>query len=151
MWQRKNRAGRVQQQLTIEEAKHKAASYCSLSEHCPHDVQNKLRQWGAQADDTEAIIDWLIDEQYIDERRYCHAFVNDKIRLQGWGKNKVAQELMARHLPADYIQEAIDDFPEEEYMAILQRVADRKRESLHEEDEQTLHYKLGRYLQGRGF
>lgn len=39
------------------------------------------------------IIDRLVVEKFIDEERYCRAFVNDKFRFAKWGKMKITQAL----------------------------------------------------------
>lgn len=150
MWKRQNSDSK--KPLTLEEAKYKAAAYCSLAEHCPQEVKDKLYNWGCPAAEIEAVIDYLMDENFINEERYCQAFVGDKIRYQGWGRDKVRRELAMKHLPANLIREAIALFPEEEYFAILQRIADKKKESLHgETDPRKAKDKLVRFLIGRGF
>ena len=44
------------------------------------------------------IIDRLIDEKFIDERRYCRAFVNDKLRFNHWGRVKIQAKLREKKL-----------------------------------------------------
>lgn len=149
MWQRQNSA---RKELSAEEAKYKAAAYCSTAEHCPSEVREKLIAWGCPAQHIETILDYLADENFINEERYCRAFVNDKIRYQGWGKEKIRQALSMKRLPVYMVQEAMEAFPEEEYLGVLQRIAEKKRASLSKEpDPHKAHDKLMRFLLSRGF
>lgn len=148
MWQRQNRNS---EPLTLAEARYKAAAYCSTTEHCPQEVREKLRAWGAPQEDWDEVIDYLIDENFISEERYCRAFVGDKIRYQGWGKEKIRQALAAKRLPACLIQSALEEFPEEEYLAVLRKLYERKAKDLKGEDEESFRGKMARFLLGRGF
>lgn len=148
MWQRKDSK---REPMTAEQLYTKAAAYCSVAEHCPTEVREKLRTWGADTDQLDDIIDHLTDENFINEDRYCRAFVNDKIRFQSWGKEKIRMALAAKHLPSGAITEAIDAFPEEDYRAILEAVIAKKAQQLKDEEEEAFQGKMLRFLLGRGF
>ena len=66
---------------------------CARREYCCADIAEKLRKKGASTEETEVLIDRLIDEGYINEGRYARAFVHDKILYNGWGRVKVKQQL----------------------------------------------------------
>lgn len=148
MWQRQDRPRKT---LSFDEAKYKAAAYCSLAEHCPYEVREKLAQWGLPSADHEALIDFLIDENYLSEERFCRAFVNDKVRFQGWGFDKIRQALFVKRLPSACIQTAIEAFPEEEYADRLRQIAEKKMQSIHDDDPRAQRDKLVRFLVSRGF
>ena len=65
-------------QLTDEEALNRVASYCSAAEHCRAEVNEKLQRWGIAYETIARILERLETEKYIDDERYCRAFVNDK-------------------------------------------------------------------------
>ena len=129
----------------------KAAAYCAAAEHCRSEVQTKLQQWGASASQADDILDQLEDQGFISETRYCAAFVNDKIRFQGWGKDKIRMALKQKRLSASLIEEALDAFPEEEYQERLQAIIARKAATLSESDPNIRQAKLARFLASRGF
>ena len=129
----------------------KAAAYCAAAEHCRSEVQTKLLQWGASASQADDILDQLEDQGFISETRYCAAFVNDKIRFQGWGKEKIRMALKQKRLPTSLIEEALDAFPEEEYQERLQTIIARKAATLSESDPYLRQAKLARFLASRGF
>ena len=74
--------------ITETEALSKVAGYCSTAEHCRAEISEKLQRWGLPYDAIDRILKRLEDEKYIDEERFCRAFVNDKYRFAKWGKSE---------------------------------------------------------------
>ena len=85
--------------LTYEQAMLRLTSLCSTSEHCQSDGREKLYKWGLSREDSEKIIDYLLDEKYIDEYRYANAYANDKLRFSHWGRAKIRSMLYMQHIP----------------------------------------------------
>ena len=88
-------------QLTDEEALSRVASYCSTAEHCRAEINEKLQRWGIAYETIARILDQLETEKFIDDERFCRAFVNDKFRFSKWGKMKIAQGLYMKKIPSD--------------------------------------------------
>lgn len=138
-------------QLTDEEALNRVASYCSAAEHCRAEINEKLQRWGIAYDTISRILDQLEAEKYIDEERYCRAFVKDKFRFSKWGKMKIAQELYMKKVPSDVAWRYLNEIDEEEYLAILNGLLASKRKSVHAKDDFELNGKLMRFAMSRGF
>ena len=126
-------------QLTDEEALSRVASYCSTAEHCRAEINEKLQRWGIAYDTIARILDRLESEKFIDDERFCRAFVNDKFRFAKWGKMKIAQGLYMKKIH------------EEEYLAVLRGLLASKKKSVHAQDEYELNGKLMRFAMSRGF
>ena len=62
-------------ELSENDLRYKAETYCSSMERCVVDVEAKLSQWGATPEMMEKIVRHLQDERYIDQKRFCSAFV----------------------------------------------------------------------------
>ena len=73
-------------EYTFEELLHKAASYCSIAEHCKMEVRTKLTAWHVPEDMQEKIIEKLEADGFIDEKRFCKAYVADKFRMRNGAK-----------------------------------------------------------------
>ena len=129
----------------------KAAGYCSGSEHCISEVREKLSQWGCEAADIEPIIDYLLKENYIDEARYCRAFVSDKLRFAKWGRQKISYMLQARHVDKAAIREAIDAIDEDMYLDVLENVLRAKKKALRSVEPEQVNLRLYRFAASRGF
>ncbi len=128
---------------SADELRNKAERYCVAAERCPKDVREKMRQWGASDELTDAVLDCLIREGYVSEQRYCRAFCADKLHFQGWGRNKIRVMLRAKGLPEDRIAEALDNIDKTDYFAQLAKVAKKKTSATEEQ--------LIRFLLQRGF
>ena len=102
-------------QLSEQEALNKAAAYCTLCERCTSEVSAKLSAWGMNSTQSRRIIDFLIDENFIDEQRYCTAFANDKLRFNRWGRVKIAAALREKRLPQALVKEALEQINAKEY------------------------------------
>ena len=137
--------------LTPGEALNKAAAYCTLCERCISEVSAKLTAWGVPFTEQEKIIARLIDEKFIDEARYCRAFVNDKLRFNRWGRIKIIAALRDKRLPNEHISEAIESIDDENYIEILKDVIAIKRRELKGKDDFATRQKLIRHAASRGF
>lgn len=136
--------------ISPAEALNKAAAYCTLCERCISEVSKKLTTWGVPPAEQQRIIDRLQDEGFINEERYCRAFVNDKLRFNRWGRVKIRAALYEKQLPREYIAQAIEDIDEEEYMQTLHDLVATKQRELKNEDFATKQ-KIIRFAASRGF
>lgn len=121
----------------------KAEAYCAKSEHCAADVRRKLYEWGAPADLFDEIEEKLYTNDFLNDARFCHAYVHDKVEYQAWGRLKVQAGLRALQLPEKDICAALEELNEEKYRDNLRAlIAQRKSDS---EDKRL------RFLLQRGF
>ena len=132
----------------------KAEAYCARAEHCAADVRRKLFEWQApekvkdfSPEDGLDFFDFieqnLRESDFINDARFCRAYVHDKIEYQAWGRLKIQAGLQALQLPASAIAEAMDDIDESKYFDNLRRLIEqRKKDS---EDKRL------RFLLQRGF
>ena len=137
--------------LTPGEALNKAAAYCTLCERCVSEVSAKLTAWGVPYAVQEEIITRLTNEKFIDETRYCRAFVNDKVRFNRWGRLKITAALREKRLPQEYIKEAMENIDEDAYQQSLQETIDIKRRELKGKDDFATQQKIIRHAASRGY
>lgn len=121
----------------------KAESYCARAEHCEAEVRQMLERHQVDDADSDAILTHLREQGYVDDYRYCRAFVHDKVAYQGWGRMKLRAALRAKHLPDDAINEAIENIDETVYRRQIERLVNQKR--VQDRD------RLIRFLLQRGF
>lgn len=129
----------------------KAAAYCATAERCKDDVCRKLEAWDA-AEHAEQILSDLEKEDFINEARYSTAFVRDKIRLQGWGKRKIAYALQNKHIPSSIIDKALNDsISQSEYISILEKLLREKYAKTKESSWASRIDKCKAFARTRGF
>ena len=129
----------------------RAASFCAESERNVAEVERKLRKWGVDDDDIDSIIDRLKNDDFLNEERYCRAYINDRFRLNHWGRIKIRYELGKRDVDRQYIDAALADIDDDEYIEVLKEVVEAKRRTLKETDTYSASAKILRYALTRGF
>lgn len=141
---------REKKPATPEGVRLRLAGLCARSEQCENDLRQKIARTGLSKDDSDAIIEFLRDNKYLDEHRFARAYCMDKVRFAGWGIMKIRQGLMAKRVPPAIISEAIGEIDRKEYIAALKRVGIAKARTLdlHTADDRGKFY---RYMAARGF
>lgn len=90
-------------------------------------------------------------EGFVDDERYARAFARGKFHNLKWGKVKIAVELKARGLSSPLIQTALEEIPEEEYKALVEKEMHKKMASLITKDPWSLRAALLRFAASRGY
>lgn len=129
--------------LSVQQYLSKAARYCALAEHSEAQVRQKLYQWGCEPADMDTIIDYLFDNNYLNEERFCQAFVHDQVFYQAWGRQKIRAALQAQHIPYAIVDKALENIDEIEYNRQLCHLIEKKKG--------TDRDRLMRFLLQRGF
>ena len=130
-------------EYSLQQLTSRAESYCARAEHCASEVRTKITAWGGSKEDADKIVAHLYAKKYLDNARYCNAYVHDKLLYQHWGKVKIRTMLQARQLPDSNIREALKNIDETEYNRILRAVLALKKNAAR--DAQI------RFLLQRGF
>ena len=137
--------------LTEQEAYLRLAALCAHAEHCRYEMDEKMRRWGLDDEARERVLTRLVAERYIDEERYCRAFVADKIRYNKWGRRKVEQALWMKRIDTAISQQVLDDVDDCEYVAVLKPLIAQKRRSTKARSDYELNMKLIQFARSRGF
>ena len=85
----------AKQELSKREWLDKAEAYCAKSEHCAADVRRKLYEWSAPTDLFDGIEESLYKNDFLNDARFCRAYVHDKVEYQRWGRLKIQAGLRA--------------------------------------------------------
>ena len=130
----------------------KAERYCANEEQCKTSVRKKLCDWGVSVDLSNKIVSKLVEQGFIDERRYARAYCASKLRHQKWGRLKVIYQLRSKQIPPKFITDALLEIPDDEYRDIMRHVADEKWATYSHSDPLTKRKsKLNTFLASRGF
>ncbi len=138
-------------EITGQEAFAKLAALCARSEHCQHELTEKMRLWGVSPEEQAQVMQRLVDGHYVDDGRFARAFVHDKIRYSKWGRRKVEQALWQKHISSDIAQAALDEVDDSEYTSILVPMLKQKRRTTKAQNDYELNRKLVKFALGRGF
>ena len=114
-------------------------------------MKEKMTRWGVADDEQQRVIEYLVANRYVDDRRYARSFVNDKLKYNKWGPRKIEQALWMKHLDDSIRQEALNDVDDSDYIAVLRPLLQSKRRATKADSTYELNQKLFRYAVGRGF
>jgi regulatory protein len=110
-----------------------------------------MDRWEVPFPAQQRILARLREEGFLDEARYCRAYVNDKTRIAKWGRNKILYALRQKQISADDIQSAFRDIETADVAEQLAEILRQKRKTVKGRDEYEIRAKLIRFALGRGF
>ncbi len=137
--------------MSPQQALHRLAAYCSRGERCIYDVRKKLTDWEIPENEQQEILKRLQEEDFLNEARFCRAFVNDKSKYNQWGVHKISFELRKRNIPDRFIRDALSAIQPEDNLDRLLRILRVKASTVKGKDDFEIRNKLMRFAAGRGF
>ena len=94
----------------------KIQSYCQYQERCIKEVKNKLYSFKVSSQLAKNIVEYLIDNDYLNEVRFTKMFIQGKLRIKKWGRIKLKYELRSKGIDIKIINEHINQINEEDYI-----------------------------------
>ena len=137
--------------LTKEQALQKLRQYCAYQERSHSEVQTKLYELGVRKAEHDEIIATLIEEDYLNEERFAIQFVGGKFRMKDWGRKKIYYALKEKKVSEYSIKKAMQQIDEEAYQETLRELAEKKYESLKNEQWLARKRKTMDYLLQKGY
>ena len=136
---------------TVDEAQARLERWCATDDRCMADCLAKMKEWGLIEVAQEQILGQLVTQGFLNEERYARSYVRGKFRQSKWGRVKIAHGLRAKGIPNALIAEALEEIPEDEYLALLEHLAQQKRKEVKDTNRFTRAGKISRFLLSRGF
>lgn len=124
---------------------------CARSERSTGDALRLMQRWGVAEGERHAILQRLLDERYIDNRRYAEAYAREKSRLAGWGERKIAIHLRQKGIESNIINEVIASLDTTAQHERLDGKLRRKTNNTKAANDYELRGKLLRYALGLGY
>ena len=106
-----------------EEALSKAMRYCAYQERCSKDVEKKLYEWGLPEESHQWVIQKLVADKFIDNKRFAMSYARSKLNFNQWGRNKIRAGLNFKGVDKDLVDNAIDLLDETLYRETLKKLA----------------------------
>ncbi len=139
--------------ITPEAAKLRMADLCARSEQCEYDIRQRLFKMGIFSDAANEIMEYLIDNKFIDNARFARSYARDKCRFSAWGPYKIRQGLAAKRISQSDAAKGLEGLEEKDLLDAVRRVAKSKARTLdlYGEDAREQRMKLYRHILSRGF
>lgn len=99
----------LEETVNIRRAYNCAVSLLSRRDHSKNELLRKLKEKGC-SDGAEAALEKLEKSGYIDDERFCRLFTSELVRLKGYGKRRIEQELFLKGVDRDTIHTVLDEF-----------------------------------------
>lgn len=137
--------------LTPDQVLDKMAKYCAYQERCVKEVRDKLKTFDIAEEDKTKILDYLLDNRFVNDERYAKAFVRGKVNQSGWGINKIRFHLIQKGIDKDIIEEALGQTDEEAYRQRLIDILKTKAKTIKAASDFEKKRKLAAYAMQKGF
>ncbi|MGE0561138.1 MAG: regulatory protein RecX [Flavobacteriales bacterium] len=138
--------------ISYDRALEKAMRYCSFQERCVFDMENRFRTWNVKREDWDKLIDSLIDQDFLNEKRYVEAFVRGKFLIKKWGRNKIKAELFQKNISGIVVDKSIEaEILEDDYYKTIQQLIEKKKLLIIDDDKLKIKEKIFRYLSSKGY
>ena len=127
----------------------KMLHYCDYQDRCKKEIFTKLDTFELDDNDRDFIIDFLQEEGFINDERYCRSFVKGKLNLKKWGVNKIKLSLITKGIDREIIDEVLSEIDQDSYKEELVNLLKNKK--INEDDPYKRKAKLIRYAVSKGY
>ena len=134
-----------------KEALIKAANFCAYQERTHKEVRQRLVELAVFGDESEAIIAWLIENNYLNEERFARIFAGSKFRQKKWGRIKIRQELKMRGVSDYCLKVGMSEIDGDDYLVTLQEIIEKKSQDIKDSNKLIIKQKLVKFALSRGF
>ena len=137
--------------LTPDQVLDKMAKYCAYQERCVKDVRDKLKTFDIPKEEKTKILDYLLDNRFVNDERFAKSFVRGKVNQSGWGVNKIRFHLVQKGIDKDIIEDALGQTDEEVYRQRLIEILKTKAKTVKASSDFEKKRKLAAYAMQKGF
>ena len=142
---------RVKRTKTPEQALASLQRLCARAERSSGDALRLMATWEVDSSKRHEILQKLMRDKFIDDRRYTEAFVREKIALSAWGEYKIRAALRRKGISEEIINSALNELNPAANTERLTSRLQRKAKSTKYETLYQLKTKLLRYGLSLGF
>ena len=137
---------------TAQQALQSLMRLAARSEKSTGDALRLMCTWGVPEAEQRGVLEKLIADRYIDNRRYAEAYAREKSRLAGWGERKIAMQLRMKGVERETISAVLAEVLQDDSMAErLQEKLEKKLRTVKAANDYELRGKLLRYALGLGY
>ena len=137
--------------LTPDQVLDKMAKYCAYQERCVKEVRDKLKTYEIPQKERDKILEYLLENRFVNDERFAKSFVRGKINQSGWGVNKIRFHLIQKGIDKDIIEEALGQTDEEVYRQRLVDILKTKSKTVKADSDFKKKRKLAAYAMQKGF
>ena len=145
------RTPREKKPMSAAQALQSLMRLCARAEKSSGDALRLMRGWGVAEAEREGVLNKLIEQRFIDDRRYAEAYIREKSNLAGWGARKIAFQLRQKGIDKEIISTSLATLDSDAQLQQLTAKLERKIRTIKAANNYELRGKLLRYGMGLGF
>lgn len=134
-----------------QEVTAKMAKYCAFQERCKNEIIEKLKSCSISTEEKKEILNWLEENNFVDDKRFAITFAQSKFKSKKWGRIKIRHHLENKNLSENIISEALETISEKDYMSLFEKLLKEKQETTTGDNDYNKNHKIARFLIARGF
>lgn len=123
--------------------------FCAYQDRSEGEVRDKIASLKMENVDEEKIIQYLVDERFIDDQRFAENYVQSKLRLKGWGRLKLRSQLFQKGISSSIVSQVISTISENTYKDACRKHIEKWLRMNRIEDRDFT--KIYRFLESKGF
>ena len=137
---------------SFPEAIIKIESWCAYQDRCTFEVEQKLTSWNIPLEQQSEIINHLISNRFLDDKRFVESFISGKFKIKRWGKLKIKHHLIQKRIDKQAIQTGLQTIDMDLYLETLKVLAQKKfLEKKAKEDIWAIKRRVCAYLASKGY
>ena len=138
--------------IEFSEIKSKLERYCAYQDRSTYEVEKKIRTFINQEEKVDLLVSELIIDGFLNQNRFVESFIQGKVVLKKWGKQKIRMALIQHKIPKELIDQGLNGIPNQKYNHNLQVLAEKKARSFKVElSEYEKKVKVLRFLSAKGY
>ncbi|MFM2442620.1 MAG: hypothetical protein RL449_1262 [Bacteroidota bacterium] len=108
----------------------KLARYCAYQERCVQELEQKMKTFEVVPAEFPLYLDWLRENNYLNEARFVEIFVRSKFNQKSWGRTKINYELRKRGISAPLLASAWDEINDQDYIEKARALLQKKKDDI---------------------
>ncbi len=142
---------KIKRDKTPEQALASLMRLCAKAERSSGDAMRLMRRWGLSDADARRVLERLVRDRFIDDRRYAEAFVREKMNLSGWGAYKIGATLRSKGIAQTIIMQAMEQLDGADMHERLTTLLTKRLRTLRAKSPFDARTKLLRYALSQGY
>jgi regulatory protein len=136
----------------LKRARNSAYRYLTIRPRSRVELEKKLRDREFPPDVVTSVIDHCVRLGYLDDARFAALWAASRVRVRGYGRRRIEQELRTKGIGREIIRHALDEaVPPEHERAAAEKAAERKLRTLRTFDPEVRKRRLAGFLERKGF
>lgn len=112
--------------LEFSKIKSKLERYCAYQERSVYEAEKKIKTFIVEDEKIEILISSLISDGFLNQNRFVESFIQGKVNLKKWGKQKIRSGLIQHKISKELIDQGLQNISKEKYNQNLRGLAEKK-------------------------